>query len=301
MDHTHSVRFFNRGPSPVVRLVFFSLLSLLLLFVDARYQYLESTRSALSTLIYPLQRLATVPSMLWRGTTDYLVAQNRLTQENAQLREQHAMDAARQQQMQVLQSDIAHLRNLLELQQRVDYQMQLAEIVYTERDIFKHKLFVDKGSKANVQAGQVVMDDRGIVGQITRVHSLLSEVTLVTDKDHEVPVQILRSGLRAIVYGSGDASELTLRYAPVNADIKDDDVLVTSGIDGIYPPGLPVARVSHIERDPAYPFARIRCAPLAGVGSQRYLFILSGQAKAPPRPDEAVVTEKAKKSKRRKL
>ena len=137
-----------------------------------------------------------------------------------------------------------------------------------------------------VQLGQVVIDDNGIVGQITRVYPWLSEVTLITEKDHAVPVQVLRNGLRAIVFGAGDASQLSLRYMPNSADIQNDDVLVTSGIDGIYPPGIPVARVIKVEHDAAYPFAHIVCLPLAGVDKHRHLLILSSLPRLPERPDE---------------
>jgi rod shape-determining protein MreC len=301
MEHTESVRFFNRGPSPVVRLAFFSLLSLLLLFVDARYQYLESTRRVIAALVYPVQRLSTLPGELWHGAGAFLTLQNNLVHDNELLRARHVADAARLQQFDTLQLENAQLRKLLDVQQRSDYRMQLAEVVYVERDVFKREVFIDKGSQANVQPGQIVMDDNGIIGQVTRVYPWLSEVTLVTDKDHAVPVQILRSGLRAIVFGSGDTNDLALRYMPVNADIQDGDELVTSGIDGTYPPGMPVAKVTHIERDPAYPFARILCSPIAGVNSQRFLLILSGEHKLPPRPPEAAAPDSRGKKGKKKM
>jgi len=291
MEHTDSVRFFKRGPSPVVRLVFFSLLSLLLLFVDARYKYLESTRNVLATLVSPIQRLATLPATVWHGVDEFLVTQTGLTKENEQLRERHIRDVARLQQLSILLKENAHLRQLLDVQKRADYHMQLAEVIYVARDVFQRKVFVDKGKQAGIKAGQVVMDDNGIIGQVTRVYPWLSEVTLVTDRDHAVPVQIARNGLRSIVFGAGDTGDLSLRYMPVNADIKEGDELVTSGIDGTYPAGIPVAMVTHIERDPAYPFARIECASVAGVNNQRFLLILSSERKLPPRPEAA--TEQA--------
>lgn len=279
-----------------MRLVFFAVLSLLLLFVDARYKYLESTRTVISIVVYPFQRLTTLPGNLWQQVSVYFDVQSRLIQENTQLRAQHSVDAAQLNMLQVLQAENAQLHNLLEVPQRVNYPMQMAEIIYVERDIFKRKLIVNKGAQANVQPGQVVMDDVGIVGQVTRVYPWLSEVTLVTDKDHAVPVQVLRNGIRAVVFGSGDISELGLRYMPISSDIQVGDVLVTSGIDGTYPAGLPVAKVINIERDPAYPFARITCAPMAGVDRHRYLLIVSGLPQLPPRPDSAPAEEKAKTS-----
>ena len=289
IDGTQSFRFFNRGPSPVARLVFFSVLSLLLLFVDARYRYLESTRSALSVLVSPIQRLATLPGALWQQVGDFFITQSTqrgLIKQNDDLNQQHQSDAAQLLQLQALQSENQHLRNLAALPIRNEFTTQLVEVVYAERDVFKRKVLVNKGADADVRIGQVVMDDIGIVGQITRVYPWLSEVTLITEKDHAVPVQVLRNGMRTIVFGAGDTSQLSLRYMPTSADIQNDDVLVTSGIDGIYPPGIPIARVIKIERDAAYPFARVTCLPLAGVDKHRHLLILSSLPRLSERPDE---------------
>ncbi len=301
MEHTNSSPFFNRGPSAVVRLVFFSLLSLFLMIVDARYQHLELARTTLSVPIHALQRLATLPVDLWQQAGAYLVIQGSLVRDHAQLLQQHTVDAAQLQQLQVLQAENEHLRSLLNVQQKAAYPMQLAEIVYVERDISQRKLLLDKGAQAGVLTGQVVMDDIGIVGQVTRVYPWLSEVTLITDKDHAVPIQVLRNGLRAVVFGSGDTGELALRYMPISSDIQEGDVLVTSGIDGTYPPGLPVAKVIRIERDPAYPFARVQCVPIAGVDRQRQLLILSGLPQLPERPQavEEVPGDQPKKGERR--
>lgn len=272
---------------------------MLLLFVDARYQYLESTRSVLAIMIYPLQRLTALPGEAWGSIASYFETQRQLLADNAQLRQQHDADAAQMAQLQVIRAENTQLRTLLDIKQRVDYPMQTAEIAYVERDIFKRKLFVDKGSQNNVQPGQVVLDDQGVVGQITRVYPWQSEVTLVTDKDHAVPIQILRNGMRAVVFGSGDISEMALRYMPISTDIIEGDVLVTSGIDGTYPPHLPVAKVIRIERDPAYPFARIICAPLAGVDRHRALLIVSGLSSLPERPTTAATGGEPERAKTR--
>ena len=257
---------------------------MLLLFVDARYQYLESTRKVIAVMIYPFQRLTSLPGEVVGSIAAYFETQNQLLEDNRQLRQQHDQDAVQLAQMSAVQAENDQLRALQELEKRVDYPMQVAGIVYVERDIFKRKLFVDKGSQSNVIPGQVVVDDTGVVGQVTRVYPWISEVTLVTDKDHAVPIQVLRNGLRAVVFGSGDISEMSLRYMPVSADLVEGDVLVTSGIDGTYPPNLPVAKIIKIERDPAYPFSRISCAPLAGVDRHRALLIVSGLPKIPERP-----------------
>ncbi|MEQ1813012.1 MAG: rod shape-determining protein MreC [Candidatus Nitrotoga sp.] len=288
MEHTRSFRFFNRGPSQAARLVFFALLSLLLLFVDARFKYLEYARHILFVPVSALQSLVTLPGKVWNEAGEYLITQTRLVRENEQLRLDSTKQGAQLQQLQVLQAEVGQLRTLLAVQQHAEYPMQLAEIIFVERNIFKRKLFLDKGSNANVLIGQIVIDEVGVVGQITRVYPWISEVTLITDKDHTVPVQVLRNGLRAIAFGSGGTADITLRYLPVNAEIEVGDVLVTSGIDGTYPPGLPVARVTKVERNPAYPFARITCTPLAGVDKNRQLLILTGLPKLPARPEAEV-------------
>jgi len=303
MDSTQHFQFFNRGPSPAVRLVFFLVLSLLLMFVDARYRYLESTRSTLSTLVSPIQRLATLPSVLWQQAGDFFITQRSLIDENKSLHRRHDSDAVQLLQWQALQQENQQLRNLLALPQRSEFNAQLAEIVYAERDVFRRRVLISKGADANVQTGQVVMDDIGIVGQITRVYPWLSEVTLMKEKDHAVAVQVLRNGLRTIVFGAGDTSQLSLRYMPISSDIQNDDVLVTSGVDGIYPPGIPVAKVVKIERDAAYPFARVICLPLAGVDRHRHLLVLSDLPKLPERPaEEPTVNDAAQnlKMKRKK-
>ena len=297
LEDTRTLRFFNRGPSVVARLVFFSVLSLLLLFVDARYQYLESTRQVISIIIYPFQRLTALPGEMWDGANAFISLQSHLVADNAQLHLQHDADSAQLKQMETVLGENTQLRALLEIKQRAEYSVQAAQIVYLERDIFKRKLFVDAGENNGVQAGRAVVDNSGVVGQVTRTYPYLSEVTLVTDKDNVVPVQVVRTGLRAAVFGSGNLSELELRYQPVDVDIQVGDELVTSGMDGTYPSALPVAKVIRVERDPAYPFARIACAPLAGVDRHRTLLIVSGVPTLPPRPAAEDAQDTAERSK----
>ncbi len=285
MNSSSSARYSSNKFSPTVRLIFFGLLSLVLLFIDSQYKYLEFTRTKLSLLTNPLQQLVIMPGKLWQEIDNFFTIHNRLISSNAELRQLHTLDAAQLKQLQVLEADNQHLRSLLALQQRADYTMQLAEIIYTERNIVNRKVLLDKGALANVLTGQVVMDDNGIVGQVTRVYPRMSEVTLITDKNHTVPVQILRNGLRTLIFGSGDTGELILRYTSISADIQEGDLLVTSGIDGVYPVGLPVAKVTRVERDPAYPFARVLCTPIAGVDKQRQLLILSTLPTLPERPE----------------
>ena len=168
------------------------------------------------------------------------------------------------QTQQALIAENQHLRQLLEMRERAEQTSTAAEILYVGRDPFSRKVIVDKGSSQDIEEGAAVVDDTGLIGQVTRVFPWTAEVALITDKEQAVPVQVVRSGLRGVMFGIGYDGALDLRFMPVNADIQNGDVLVTSGIDGIYPPGLPVAVVSNIERNAAYPFARITCTPAAG-------------------------------------
>ncbi len=297
IDNTHSFRFFERGPSPLVRLLFFAVLSVLLMFIDVRYRYLESTRSELTVLVSPVQSLATLPGRLWAQVSDYFVLQAQLKNHNQALQQQHLSDASQLLQLQALQAENVQLRKLNALPLRATQTSQVAEIVYSERDLFKRKIIINKGASESIEAGQVVIDDSGVVGQITRVFPFLSEVTLITEKDHVVPVQILRNGLRTIVFGAGDTSQLSVRYMPISADVQNDDVLVTSGIDGVYPAGIPVAKIIKIERDPAYPFARISCLPSAGVDKNHQLIVLSNLPKLPEPPAPEMGDDENKKPK----
>ena len=176
----------------------------------------------------------------------------------------------------------------------------MAEILHIPRDPFNRKVMLDKGSQSGIQLGQAVVDDDGVVGQVTRNYPWVSEVTLITDKDHSVPVQVLRNGLRSVVSGTGKEATLELRYMAGNTDIQEGDTLITSGIDGVYPPGLPVAVVSKIERNPAYVFARVTCTPIAGVGNNRQLLILSMLPSTPEIPPE-VIELKPNNKKREKV
>lgn len=300
MDTSQSFRFTHRGPSSLARLMFFASLSLLLLFVDVRYRYLESTRASLSVLMLPIQEVATSPHRLWQQARERLYTQNSLVHANLALERQHQQDAAQLIKLNALTQENLQLRSLAALLPPPSYTQQMAEVIYTERDVFKRKVMINKGNMEQVQPGQVVMDDHGIVGQITRTYPWMSEVTLITDKDHAVPVQLLRTGMRTVLLGAGDTSQLTARYLPVSTDIQNGDVFVTSGIDGVYPAGIPVGKVIHVDRDPAYPFARIRCLPIAGVDRYRYLLILSTLAQPfelPVEPESAVKSTPVKSKK----
>jgi rod shape-determining protein MreC len=279
--------FFKRGPAPLVRLFFFASLSLALLVVDARFRYAEGLRSWLALAAYPLQRAATAPVDLAAAVSEYVSTQTHLAQENAQLRAQAVMNAENGQRYAAAQAELAELRRLMGAGERLPVQSIAAEVIYAGRDPYAHKIFIDRGAVHGVQAGSPVADDTGVVGQVTRVHPLLSEVTLLTNPDQAIPVQVVRNGLRAIAFGGGASGMLELRYIGANAEIQNGDELVTSGIDGTYPPGLAVATVVAIERDIEHSFARVLCRPAAGVDRGRYVLVLGNEARLPPRPEQA--------------
>ena len=292
---------FKRGTSPLTRLVVFTLLSLLLFITDARLKYLETFRLSLSVVIYPLQKLATAPGLLLDRVSDFFATQSFLTNENASLKQQNLLNAAKLQRYQTLEEENNRLRRLLNARDGFQGNATLAEILYSGRDLFSRRIVIDKGRQDDIKPGQAVVDDIGVIGQVTRAYPFVSEVTLITDKEQTVPVEVVRNGLRAVVFGAGESDELELRYMPVNVEIQTGDELVTSGIDGTYPHGLPVAVVSRIERNAAYAFARILCTPNAGVDRYRYVLVLSSQPQIPENPltDQTPATRsKAKKARR---
>jgi rod shape-determining protein MreC len=271
MDHQP---FFKRGPSPLARLTFFGLLSILLLVADAQLHQLVLLRQGVGLMLYPLQRVAGSPMALWQRAGEFFVTQSQLADENALLKQRQLSDAQQVQRNQALQADNDYLRHLLGMKEKFGNSALAVEVISAGRDPFSRRIVVDKGGSA-VQSGQAVIDETGLVGQVTRVLVLSSEVTLITDKGEAVPVEVVRNGLRAIAFGHGQDNTLELAFMPVNMDIQNGDQLVTSGIDGTYPRGLPVAVVTQIERGAANPFARITCAPSAGVGRHRNLLIVS--------------------------
>jgi rod shape-determining protein MreC len=292
--------FFVRGPAPLVRLAFFASLSLALLVLDARFRYAESVRSILALAAYPLQQVARLPVAAAEGISSYFTSQSQLREENELLRARLLASAQGAQRFEAAAAEASHLRRLIGAAERIERKSMPAEILYSGRDPFSRKVILDRGSQHGVRAGSPVVDEIGVIGQLTRAHAFVSEVTLLTDKDLAVPVQVLRNGLRAIAFGGGASGMLELRYMAANADIENGDQLVTSGIDGTYPPGLPVASVVRVERDASYTFARVLAQPSAGVERGRYALVLSSEARLPPYPESAADKgPKARKAKRK--
>ncbi|PSJ18274.1 rod shape-determining protein MreC [Nitrosomonas supralitoralis] len=270
-------QFFRNGPGPFTRLFIIALLSCLLIAEDTRFKYFPQLRQTIGVIVFPIQKIAYIPSDIYDRVEKFITSLN-LLEENVKLRHLYLERREQLLKLDALEAENIHLRRLLGAAQQVETttktKVVLAEIQYTPRDPFNHKVTLSKGSYHDIQLGQAVIDDKGIIGQITQLYPWSSEVTLLTDKDHAVPIQVVRNGLRSIVSGTGKSNELELRYISINTDIQQGDILVTSGIGGVYPRGIPVAIVLKIKQDPASDFALVTSIPIAGVNRNRQVLIL---------------------------
>ena len=276
--------FFKRGPAPLALLSFYVAFSVALFVLDLRFHALDAARQGISVVTDPLQRLAQAPMRMLTEGSEYFVALETLEAENRALQAAQLEAAPAQLRLTQLEAENERLRQLLSLQSREKATGQAARILYTARDPFSRRVYLDKGQQQNLVPGQPVIDEKGIIGQVTRVFPFSAEVTLITDKQQAVPVQILRTGQRSVVFGLGNG-QVELKYIPANADVQVGDMLVTSGLDGIYLPGFPVAQVAHVERDSAYAFARIVATPTAAVESHGVVMVLDPRAPQPPHPE----------------
>jgi len=278
--------FFKQGPAPLALLIFYIAISLAIFVVDLRFRSLELLRQSIALVIDPVQRVAQTPGSLVDHAATYLQGLHNLQQENSELKHSQLNTAPNLQRLAQLEAENERLRKLLSVNEREKANGQVAQILYTARDPFSRKVIVDKGQQSGIVAGQPAIDETGVVGQVTRVFPFSAEITLITDKDQAVPIQVVRSGQRSVVFGLGNG-QLELRYMPANADVQVGDILVTSGLDGVYLPGFPVAKVVNIERDSAYSFARIFCIPVAGVENFGEIMVLNPRQPLPEAPPEA--------------
>ena len=282
MDHSPPP-FFKQGPSANARLLFFSVLAIALLVVDSRLALLGRLREGIATVLYPVQRTLLVPRDTINLGVEYLADVNRLRAENAELRRLEAANANALLQTEQLAAENQQLRQLLGMRERTAMRSTVAEVLYDTRDAFSRKLVLDKGQQHGVLAGQPVIDASGVVGQITRVYPLSSEVTLVTDRNATLPVEIRRTGERSVAFGGAAAGSIELRYLRTNADVREGDVVVTSGLDGLFPPGLPVGTVGQVQTGSSA-FAQVRIEPAAHVERTRLLLVLLAEPPAQPLP-----------------
>src|ERR1700754_689711 len=291
---------FKQGPSALARLVMFVVLALALLISDARFRTLEIVRGVLGAGLYPLQRAALVPRDIFMGAADLAVTSATLRTDNTQLRARNLRLSQQANESAQLAAETAHLRALLQLSQRATIRSTPAEIQYDRRDPFTQKVVIGRGSQQGIQNGSPVVNEDGVVGQITRVFPLQAEVTRLTDKDQAVPVEVVRTGLRSVIYGTPKGDTLDLRFVPISADVVAGDELVTSGLDGVYPPGLAVAKVLRVDKQADTAFARVVCLPVAAVRGARQLLVLHYNVNVPPNPIEVEAAAAAKEAKENK-
>src|SRR3954471_17532133 len=262
--------FFKQGPSALSKLMVFSALALFLMVADTRFKITQPVRAAVATVLYPVQWVALRPVLAVRGAGDYFISLRSAQKTEEDARTKLAQQAVRANQVESLAIENARLRKLLELRERLTSPSQAAEVLYDAADPYTRKVIIDKGLAQGVQEGSPVIDESGVLGQVTRVHPLISEVTLVTDREQAVPIINTRTGSRGIAYGDAGAhgsGGLELRYMAANADVQAGDLLTTSGVDGVYPPGIPVAKVEKVDRRAHSAFARIVCHPPAPGGA----------------------------------
>jgi rod shape-determining protein MreC len=270
-----------------------SALALFLMVADARFKVTRPVRAAIATVLYPVQMVALGPVKLIRNAGQYFESLQSAQASEAAARVKLALQSQRASQVEQLAQENARLRSLLALRERITTPAEAAEVLYDAADPYTRKIIIDTGMTQGIEAGSPVIDESGVLGQVTRVHPLISEVTLVTDRDHAIPVLNARTGARSVAFGDPitRGGSLELRFMAGNADVQAGDILTTSGVDGVYPPGLPVAKVISVERRADSAFARISCAPQALVDGARHVMVLKPvavQIPARPVPDEVV-------------
>ncbi len=266
---------FVKGPSLGLRLLACLVLSLLLMFSDYRYQHMDQVRSVLTVVVTPLQWAVDLPSRLWSWGATTFSDRNALLDENALLKEQALQLSSKNQRMAYLIAENLRLRELLNAQKPFKDSFLLGEVIGLDADAFTHQVLINRGRNDGVYEGQAVVDALGLMGQVVSVSAYTSRLLLAADTAHAVPVLINRNGFRVIAIGSGSIDELTLSHVPDTADIKEGDLLVTSGLAGRFPKGYPVAEVSRVVHEPGKPFASVSARPLAQLERSRYVLMLN--------------------------
>ncbi len=265
---------FRQGLTPLSKLLLLSALSVLLMVVDTRLQLGAPVRAAVATALTPLQWLALAPIRALQVGSGYFGSLQAAQQEATVARTELTRQVQRAAQIEHLGQENRELRTLLGMRERLTVQASGAEALYDSADSYTRKLVIDRGEAQGIKPGSPVMDGYGVLGQVTRVYPLVSEVTLLTDRDQAIPVLNTRTGQRSVAYGQPRQELLELRFVAASADMEVGDLLTTSGIDGIYPPGLPVAHVDSITHQGDGGFARVLCKPMARPEHSLHLLVL---------------------------
>ena len=292
--------FFRQGYSALTKLVFCSALALFLMVADTRLPIVSTLRVALATALAPVQRGLLVPVELLSGGSDYLRGLSQALERDDAARKQLALQAERVTQAERLSAENARLRALLDLAPALAVRTQAAEVLYEAADPYSRKLFINRGATHGLALAAPVINQSGVLGQVTRLYPLSAEVTLLTDKDSAIPVINARSQQRGAAFGGlAKGTAMELRFVAATADVKVDDLLQTSGVDGVYPAGLAVAKVSQVERQAEGGFARVLLVPTAMADGVRHVLVLEPLGvQLPPRPvAEAAVGPTGKKRK----
>jgi rod shape-determining protein MreC len=277
---------FKQGASARVKMTVFACISIALLLVDSHMRSLETVRYYAGAVLSPVQKVALLPRDAIYGVGDYFSTLSSLEKQVRELKTQQIVNSQALQQARLQSAENTQLRKLMDARERLPVKSQLAEVLYDARDANSRKIILDRGTHHDVVLGLPVIDNQGVVGQVTRVFPFTSEVTLLSDKEQAIPVQLLRNGLRSVAYGRGKSGNLELRFTAPNADIQVGDVVVTSGLDGVYPAGLAVARVTQVENSAGGSFGGVICQPLAGITNNTQLLILMSTPDMPARPPE---------------
>lgn len=264
---------FREGPSALTKLAFCAALAIFLMVADARFNMTAPARAGLALALHPLQRMLLAPVDAWEQAGDYARGMESATLAENEARRQLAEQAVILSRANELQAENQRLRSLLDLREALPVKSLAAEVLYEAQDPFSRRIVIDRGSHRGVRLGAPVVNDAGVLGQVTRVYPLSAEVTLLTDREATIPVLNTRTQQRGVAYG-GERGVMELRFMAANADIKPGDALATSGLDGLYPPGLPVAKVAEVERRGDTSFARVGLAPVAQPDSARHVLVL---------------------------
>jgi len=282
---------FVRGPSATVRMVVLAIASIVLMTVDHRWHSLELVRSAFSGVLYPLQYTIDLPIRLFYWADEALSTQQTLLEKNREFEARHLENRVQLQKLDIIEKENERLRKLLSATPKTTERLLISEIINVDVDPYKQLILLNKGSSSDVYQGQPIIDAQGIMGQVVHVGPMSSTAMLITDASHAIPVQVNRTGLRAIAFGSGKIDQLNLRHLPHNVDIKVGDLLITSGLGDIFPPNFPVAIISKVERPAGEPFATIEAKPHALLETSREVLLVWRNEPVPP--EEETVEEDA--------
>ncbi|RTZ45781.1 rod shape-determining protein MreC [Candidimonas sp. SYP-B2681] len=274
MQDNGTIRLFKRGPTAEFRLFVLVVLALSLLIVDSRWRILDPARQAISVVLYPFQRLMLAPRDAVEHFNSWTDAAALARTEKEALQRQRIELAQISTHAAQLAAENEQLRRLLNVADLVTQPSVAVEVFYEPPNAFSHHLVFNKGSSSGIRPGMPIIDEGGIVGQIVRVTPFTSEAALLTDDKVSIPVQVLRNGLRLIAFGGNVSGKVEVRYLTADVDLEPGDTLVTSGIGGLFPAGLSVAKVDRVERDPTSGFALAVATPLSHPERHRHFLVL---------------------------